>query len=53
MEEEFVRAIRVEEQVRFTDFATGLRYMEFTETVAESRKTGQMADVRHHEELDR
>jgi predicted dehydrogenase len=41
VEAEFVGAIRGEEDVRFTDFATGVRYMEFTEAVhrsaAESR----------------
>lgn len=36
VEEEFIRAIRGEEQVRLTDFATGVRYMEFTEAVARS-----------------
>lgn len=36
VEEEFIGAIRGEEKVKFTDFATGLRYMEFTEAVAVS-----------------
>lgn len=33
VEEEFIAAIRGHEQVRLTDFATGVRYMEFTEAV--------------------
>lgn len=41
VEAEFIGAIRGEEDVKFTDFATGVRYMEFTEAVhrsaAESR----------------
>jgi len=36
VEAEFVGAIRGYETVRFTDFATGVRYMEFTEAVARS-----------------
>ena len=36
VEEEFIAAVRGQEPVRFTDFATGLRYMEFTEAVARS-----------------
>lgn len=36
VEAEFIGAIRGEETVRFTDFATGVRYMEFTEAVARS-----------------
>lgn len=34
VEAEFIGAIRGEEKVVFTDFETGLRYMEFTEAVA-------------------
>lgn len=33
VEAEFIGAIRGEESIRFTDFVTGLRYMEFTEAV--------------------
>lgn len=40
VEEEFIGAIRREEPVRLTDFATGLRYMEFTEAVSRSAHTG-------------
>ncbi|MFG0334472.1 MAG: Gfo/Idh/MocA family protein [Maioricimonas sp. JB049] len=40
VEEEFVAAIRGEDTVRLNDFATALRYMEFTEAVAESAESG-------------
>ncbi len=40
VEAEFIGAIRGNEKVRFTDFATGMKYMEFTEAVARSAKTG-------------
>jgi predicted dehydrogenase len=40
-EAEFVGAIRGIEPVRRTDFATGLRYMEFTEAVDRSARSGQ------------
>jgi predicted dehydrogenase len=40
VEAEFIGAIRGNEKVRFTDFATGMRYMEFTEAVARSARTG-------------
>jgi predicted dehydrogenase len=36
VEAEFIGAIRGHEKVRFTDFATGVKYMEFTEAVARS-----------------
>jgi predicted dehydrogenase len=36
VEAEFIGAIRGYEKVRFTDFATGVKYMEFTEAVARS-----------------
>jgi predicted dehydrogenase len=36
VEAEFIGAIRGEETVKFTDFATGVRYMEFTEAVHRS-----------------
>jgi predicted dehydrogenase len=45
VEEEFVAAIRGEEDVKFTDFATGLRYMEFTEAVARSAECGAAVDL--------
>lgn len=40
VEAEFVGAIRGEETVQFTDFATGVKYMQFTEAVARSARTG-------------
>lgn len=40
VEAEFVEAIRGEGRVEFTDFATGVRYMEFTEAVARSAASG-------------
>ena len=41
MEAEFIGAIRGEETVRFTDFPSGVRYMEFTEAVTRSSETNQ------------
>jgi predicted dehydrogenase len=41
VEAEFVGAIRGEESVKRTDFAAGLRYMEFTEAVACSATRGR------------
>jgi predicted dehydrogenase len=40
VEAEFVGAIRGLEKIRFTDFATGVRYMEFTEAVHRSATSG-------------
>jgi len=40
VEEEFIGAIRGEEPVRLNDFATGLKYMEFTEAVSLSAERG-------------
>ena len=45
VEAEFVGAIRGDEPVRFTDFATGVRYMEFTEAVARSAREGVAVTV--------
>ena len=39
VEEEFINAIRGLEPIRYTDFATGLKYMQFSESVANSLKT--------------
>lgn len=36
VEAEFINAIRGTERIQFTDFASGLRYMQFTQAVAES-----------------
>jgi predicted dehydrogenase len=45
VEAEFVGAIRGEEKTEFTDFAAGLRYMEFTEAVARSAAAGAAIDL--------
>jgi predicted dehydrogenase len=41
VEAEFIGAIRGQNEVRLTDFATGVRYMDFTDAVAESAGSGQ------------
>ena len=40
VEAEFIEAIREGKPVRFTDFASGVAYMEFTEAVARSAAAG-------------
>jgi hypothetical protein len=40
VESDWVRSIREGAPVRLTDFATGVAYMEFTEAVAISARTG-------------
>jgi predicted dehydrogenase len=45
VEAEFIGAIRGEEMVHLTDFATGVRYMEFTEAVARSAKSGALVSL--------
>jgi predicted dehydrogenase len=45
VEAEFVAAIREGAPVRFTDFATGVAYMEFTEAVARSAQEGVAVDL--------
>ena len=40
VEAEFIDAIRGRGKIELTDFATGLSYMQFTEAVAQSAKTG-------------
>lgn len=40
VEAEFIGAIRGERRVEFSDFATGVQYMEFTEAVARSAASG-------------
>ena len=45
VEEEFIQSIRGEETVEFTDFATGVRYMEFTEAVSKSAATESAVDL--------
>jgi predicted dehydrogenase len=46
VEEEFIGAIGGEEQVMFTDFHTGVRYMAFTEAVTLSAQTGSAVNPR-------
>ena len=41
VEEEFISAIRGDEEVSRTPFAVGVHYMEFTEAVTRSAQTGQ------------
>jgi predicted dehydrogenase len=45
VEAEFVDAIRTGSPIRFTDFATGVAYMEFTEAVARSARTGSAVSL--------
>jgi predicted dehydrogenase len=45
VEEEFVNAIRGQEELRLTDFATGVKYMEFTEAVHRSAASGQAVSL--------
>ena len=42
VEEEFVNAVRGREAITHTDFATGVKYMEFTEAVTRSLQTGRV-----------
>lgn len=45
VEEEFVGAIRGQEEIRFTTFADGVKYMEFTEAVHRSATSGQIVSL--------
>ena len=45
VEAEFVDAIRSGSPIRFTDFATGVTYMEFTEAVARSAQRGEAVEL--------
>ena len=45
VEAEFVGAIRGEEPVRFTDFETGMKYMEFTEAVHQSAQRARPVNL--------
>jgi predicted dehydrogenase len=45
VEREFVGAVRGGEPVRLTTFADGVRYMEFTEAVAVSARTGRRVEL--------
>ena len=45
VEEEFINAIRGIEPVTHTDFYTGLRYMEWTDAVTRSLRTGEQVNL--------
>lgn len=45
VEAEFIGSIRGERQVTFTDFAAGVRYMEFTEAVVRSAATTRAVEL--------
>jgi predicted dehydrogenase len=45
VEADFIDAIRGRGAIEFTDFATGVRYMEFTEAVARSGQSGVAVDL--------
>ena len=45
VEEEFISAIRGHEEITHTDFRTGVKYMEFTEAVYRSRRSGAAVDL--------
>jgi predicted dehydrogenase len=45
VEADFVDAIRRQTPIQFTDFATGVAYMEFTEAVARSAQRGQPVEL--------
>lgn len=45
VEEEFIGAIRGQEEIVLTDFATGVKYMEFTAAVHQSAASGQIVPV--------
>jgi predicted dehydrogenase len=45
VEADFVDAIREGTPIRFTDFATGVTYMEFTEAVARSAEQGEAVEL--------
>ena len=45
VEADFVESIRTGKGVRFTDFDSGVNYMEFTEAVARSASTGRAVDL--------
>ena len=45
VEEEFINAIRGKETVTCTDFATGVKYMEWTDAVTRSVRTGELVHL--------
>ncbi len=50
VEEEFIEAIREGTPIEFTDFGSGVAYMEFTEAVAQSAQEGVAIDLPLEEE---
>ena len=45
VEQDFIEAIRGQRKIDMTDFATGVRYMEFTEAVARSAESGKSVEL--------
>jgi predicted dehydrogenase len=45
VEAEFITAIRTGQSIKFTDFETGVAYMEFTEAVARSAQRGMAVEL--------
>jgi predicted dehydrogenase len=45
VEADFIDAIRMGTKVEFTNFAAGVRYMDFTEAVARSAATGSPVEL--------
>jgi hypothetical protein len=45
VEADFVDAIRAGTPIQFTDFPTGVQYMEFTEAVARSAQLGEPVEL--------
>jgi predicted dehydrogenase len=52
VEADFIASIREKEPVRFTDFASGVAYMEFTEAVARSAQNGVVVKLPLEVELE-
>ena len=45
VEEEFINAIRGKEDISHTDFSTAVKYMEWTDAVTKSLKTGYVVQL--------
>jgi hypothetical protein len=45
VEEEFINAIRGKEDISHTDFSTAVKYMEWTDAVTKSLKTGHVIQL--------
>jgi predicted dehydrogenase len=50
VEADFVDSIRLGTPVQLTDFATGVKYMEFTEAVAQSAERGETVELTLNED---